>query len=65
MRKERVVLPPRQKPVMGFDAWWMMTQRKFNLDPVMKDAIYKHFRARGFLNNNKFDDGLVDFGILS
>ena len=58
-------LPERQMPEITFEAWWMRTQKKYNFSSEMKEVVYKHFRARGFLRIKKFDEGLRDFGIKS
>jgi len=55
-------LPPRKQPVMNFDAWWTLIQRKMNLSSHMKEAIFKHFKVRGFLASKQYDEGLKDFG---
>lgn len=59
---EAQALPKRNQPVITFEAWWMQAQSAKKLAPHMKEAIYKHFKARGFLATKKYDDGLRDFG---
>lgn len=50
----------------SFDLWWSKTQAKYKLDPEMKEAIKLHFKARGFMANDKtFEDGLKDFGFIT
>ena len=56
-------LPARKVPQLTFDAWWVRSHKKHGFGPEMKEIVYKHFRARGFLKSKKFDDGLKDFGI--
>jgi len=56
-------LPAKILPQISFDAWWMRAQKRYGLGLDMKDVIYFHFRARGFLKSKKFDEGLKDFGI--
>lgn len=55
-------LPQRKQPIMSFDAWWVLIQRKLNLSAHMKEALFKHFKVRGFLKNKQYDEGLKDFG---
>jgi hypothetical protein len=45
-----------------FDAWWLQTQNKYNFKPELKKSIQRHFEARGFMEYQKFDAGLRDFG---
>jgi hypothetical protein len=48
---------------ISFDAWWLQTQSKYKFKPELKEAIKKHFMARGFINDSsKFEQGLKDFG---
>jgi len=58
-------LPERKLPKMTFDSWWMQAQKKHNFDSSLKEVVFKHFRARGFLSNGKFEEGLRDFGLKS
>ena len=58
-------LPARRMPELTFDAWWIQAQKKTGFKNYMKEVVFKHFRARGFLKSKKFDDGLKDFGIKS
>ncbi len=58
-------LPPKKLPQLSFDAWWMRTQKKYGFGSEMKEVVFKHFKARGFLKSNKFDEGLKDFGLKS
>lgn len=58
-------LPEPAIPRMEYDAWWLLTQRRLNLSSSLKEALRRHFRARGFLDSGKYDDGLKDFGIRS
>jgi hypothetical protein len=51
------------KPVLTFEAWWMLKQYEKRLRPELKSVIEKHFKARGFWDNKEFDKGLADFGI--
>lgn len=51
------------KPVINFDAWWIMKAQSLKLKPEMKDAVKKHFMARGFMDSGDFDNGIIDFGI--
>lgn len=53
--------PLRRK--VSFDEWWMLVSHSRKLAPRMKDAIKIHFKAKGFLDNGKFDEGLRDFGL--
>lgn len=55
-------LPKRNQPVLTFDAWWMLAQNTYKLALHLKEPVYKHFKARGFLESKKFDEGLRDFG---
>ena len=63
-----------QKPVeliqplkiqLDFDSWWLITQNRLKLKPELKESVKKHFLARGFMAQNDFDAGLIDFGIKS
>lgn len=48
---------------ISFDAWWLQTQSKYKLRAELKEAVRKHFTARGFINDSrKFEQGLKDFG---
>jgi len=64
-RKPVEKLPSRVQPTMSYDAWWLTTQRRLQLQSGLKDALRKHMKARGFLASGRFDDGLKDFGIGS
>jgi hypothetical protein len=55
-------LPQKKQAVTTFNAWWTLAQRKFGLQPHMKEALYKHFKARGFISSKNYDEGLRDFG---
>lgn len=56
-------LPDPIKPKVTYDAWWVMAQRKYNLKPVMNEVLFKHFKARGFLESGDFDAGISDYGL--
>lgn len=58
-------LPAKKLPELSFDAWWMRSQKKYSFGSEMKEVVFKHFRARGFLKSRRFDDGLKDFGLKS
>lgn len=58
-------LPSPITAFVSFDSWWAMSQRKYKFEPYMKEVLYKHFTARGFMESGAFDDGLSDFGIKS
>jgi len=49
-------------PQLSFDAWFtkVATERKFNSG--LKEALKFHFEAKGFMKDNRFDEGLKDFG---
>jgi hypothetical protein len=47
---------------ISFDAWWIQVQNKYKFSPNLRDAVRKHFEARGFMDYKKFNDGLRDFG---
>lgn len=48
---------------VSFDAWWLQTQSKYKFKPELKEAIKRHFTARGFINDSRmFEQGLKDFG---
>jgi len=64
-KKVNQKLPEKKIPQLTFDAWWVRSQKVYNFGADMKEVIFKHFRARGFLKNKKFDEGLNDFGIKS
>ena len=53
-----------KRPAMSYESWWMLTQKKYDFPLYMKEVLYKHFKARGFLSSS-FDEGLKDFGIKS
>lgn len=52
-------------PQLDFNSWWLLAQRKHKLSPSLKNAVYLHFAARGFLDSKDFDSGLEDFGVKS
>lgn len=56
-------LPDPIKPKLTFEAWWVMAQRKYNLKPVMQEVLFKHFKARGFLDSGDFEAGIKDYGL--
>lgn len=58
-----IELPDPIVPKMEYEAWWLITQRRLNLSPSLKEALKRHFKARGFLESGRYDDGLKDFGI--
>jgi hypothetical protein len=60
---QQAPLPARAKPTMTFNSFWLLAQRKYNLKPSLKDPVYKHMRARGFLATGDFHAGLKDFGV--
>lgn len=64
-KEEATPLPAPVLPIMTYEAWWLITQRRLDLKAGLKDALKKHMRARGFLASGRFDDGLRDFGIES
>ena len=67
-KKTKVVqkkLPARIIPNMSYGSWWTIAQKRHSFSSDMKNVIYMHFRARGFLVSKRFDDGLKDFGIES
>jgi len=64
-RQLRTKLPERKVPQITFDSWWVTAQRRHGFNPQLKEVIYKHFKARGFLSSKRFDEGLKDFGIKS
>lgn len=64
-KQQAVALPPPAVPIMTYDAWWLITQRRLSLSAGLKEALRKHMKARGFLDNGRYDDGLKDFGIES
>lgn len=48
---------------VSFDAWWLQAQSKYKFKSELKEAIRKHFTARGFINDSRrYDQGLKDFG---
>jgi len=54
------------KPVkrqISFDDWWATAEYYYKLKPELREAIKKHFEARGFLASGEFDNGIKDFGI--
>jgi hypothetical protein len=55
-------LPSRAQPVMSFDTWWMTAQYTYKLASHLKKAVYNHFKARGFLESRRYDEGIKDFG---
>lgn len=63
--QEPTVYVPPLRPQLDFDSWWLMTQHRLKLKPELKEAIKKHFMARGFMARKDFDAGLIDFGIKS
>ncbi len=57
------VLPEPIKPKLTYEAWWVLAQRKYNLKPVMQEVLFKHFKARGFLESGDFESGISDYGL--
>jgi hypothetical protein len=51
------------KMPMSFDAWWLLTQQRLKLKPELKESVKKHLEARGFMKNENYNEGLIDFGI--
>lgn len=48
---------------VSFDAWWLQAQSKYKFKSELKEAIRKHFIAKGFINDSRqFEQGLRDFG---
>jgi hypothetical protein len=48
---------------ISFDQWWLQTQQKYNFKTDLKEALKKHFEAKGFMDDSRnFDKGLKDFG---
>jgi hypothetical protein len=65
-QKEEAVVtsaPKLQSPSITFEEWWAITKVKYNLQDMLKHALYIHFKAKGYLESKKFDEGLKDFGI--
>lgn len=56
-------LPEPIKPKLTFEAWWVMAQRQYSLKPIMQEVLYKHFKARGFLDSGDFEAGTKDYGL--
>lgn len=54
---------PNLAKYMSYDAWWILAEKRLKLKPEMKEAVKKHFKARGFLDNKDFEAGIKDFGI--
>jgi hypothetical protein len=63
VREPKLSLPERAAPEVSFDSWWLRTQKKFDFKPEMKEIVWKHFNARGFIKNRDFEAGLKDFGV--
>jgi hypothetical protein len=60
---ERAPVTPAPVSIpISFDAWWIRTATKYNLNQDLKAAIKRHFESRGFMDYKKFDQGLKDFG---
>jgi hypothetical protein len=47
---------------ISFDAWWLQTQGKYKFKPELKEAVRRHFEARGFTDYKNYNAGLRDFG---
>ena len=56
-------LPDPIKPKLTYDAWWVMAQQRYKLKPVMQEVLFKHFKARGFLESGDFEAGIKDYGL--
>jgi len=61
-RQTSVTRPQAPQIPITFDAWWLRTQNKYKFKPALKNAVKRHFEARGFMDYTKFDAGLRDFG---
>jgi hypothetical protein len=59
---EPVIIPPA-RPVISFQAWWLQAQQAKQLKFELREALKKHFEARGFMTSGEFDKGLADFGL--
>jgi hypothetical protein len=65
-QKEEVLITPISAPKpqpITFEEWWAITKVKYNLQDMLKHALYIHFKAKGYLDSKQFDEGLKDFGI--
>lgn len=51
------------KARISFDDWWVTAEYRYKLKPELREAIKRHFEARGFMNSGDFDSGIKDFGI--
>jgi hypothetical protein len=51
------------KPAITFSAWWLQIQQAKRLKIELREALKKHFTARGFMASGEFDKGLADFGL--
>jgi hypothetical protein len=47
---------------LSFDQWWTLTRQKRNLPETLKESLKLHFKAWGFLESGKFDNGILHFG---
>ena len=45
-----------------FRTYFIRLKRKLNLDAYLEDIIWLHFKAAGFDEKEKFDDGVRHFG---
>ncbi len=62
MQAQTVQAPQAIDIPISFDSWWIQTMNKHELKPELREAVRKHFEARGFMDYKKFDAGLRDFG---
>ena len=63
VEKQRGPRPKPNKPILSYEAWWAIARKKYSFQPYMKEILYNQFKARSFLANGRFDEGLADFGI--
>ena len=54
---------PNLMGMIGFDTWWMLAEKRLKLRSDTKEAVKRHFKARGYLVSGDFEAGIKDFGI--
>lgn len=45
-----------------FKKYFAKLKRKLSLEPSLEEVIWLHFKAKGFLDKELFDEGIKSFG---
>ena len=61
----KFVKPAGEENTLSYDEWWMLTNKKLNLRPHLKEIILADFKGRGLTikeNLEKYNKALSLFG---